>query len=126
MVAVRRWLMRVLGLSALAGAGYAVWRSIERHTSNDDAVAWEPAPFPYPPQPRATASTPDAPTPSPVDAMWVEPDGGDCPPRYPVKVKLSSGIFHVPGGASYQRTNPDRCYRDPAAAESDGFRPAAR
>jgi methylphosphotriester-DNA--protein-cysteine methyltransferase len=41
-----------------------------------------------------------------------------------VKVKTSSGIFHVPGGRSYERTNPDRCYATPAAAEADGYRPA--
>jgi hypothetical protein len=39
-----------------------------------------------------------------------------------VKAKLSSGIFHVPGGANYTRTQPDRCYRSPAAAEAEGLR----
>jgi hypothetical protein len=39
---------------------------------------------------------------------------------------MSSKIFHVPGGLSYDRTKPDRCYRDEAAAESDGLRKAAR
>jgi hypothetical protein len=43
-----------------------------------------------------------------------------------VKGKLSSKIFHVPGGLSYDRTKPDRCYRDPAAAEADGLRQAVR
>ena len=37
---------------------------------------------------------------------------------------MASGIFHVPGGGSYDRTNPDRCYVDPASAESDGLRAA--
>jgi hypothetical protein len=32
----------------------------------------------------------------------------------------------VPGGANYERTKPDRCYRDEAAAEADGLRKAAR
>lgn len=57
---------------------------------------------------------------------WVEPRDGECPPTHPVKAKLSSGIFHVPGGAMYARTKPDRCYRDTGAAESDGLRPAKR
>ncbi|MBV8981733.1 MAG: hypothetical protein JO086_12595, partial [Acidimicrobiia bacterium] len=57
---------------------------------------------------------------------WVDAVNGECPPTHPVKAKLSSGIFHVPGGAMYARTKPDRCYRDPAAAESDGLRPAKR
>jgi hypothetical protein len=43
-----------------------------------------------------------------------------------VKAKLASGIFHVPGGANYDRTNADRCYASPEAAESDGLRPAKR
>ena len=48
------------------------------------------------------------------------------PEHHPVKAKLASGIFHVPGGQSYDRTLPDRCYVDAAAAEADGFRAAKR
>ena len=56
---------------------------------------------------------------------WVEPDAdGGCPESHPVKAKLSSGIFHVPGGANYERTKPDRCYVDEAAADADGLRPS--
>ena len=61
-----------------------------------------------------------------VPASWVEPTGAVCPTSHPVKAKLSSKIFHVPGSASYDRTNPDRCYVDAAAAEADGLRPAKR
>jgi hypothetical protein len=57
---------------------------------------------------------------------WVEPDGEVCPTSHPVKAKLTSKIFHLPGGLSYGRTRPDRCYKDAAAAESDGLRPAKR
>ncbi len=57
-----------------------------------------------------------------VVTPWVEPTGGACPDSHPVKAKLSSKIFHVPGGANYQRTKADRCYLDPAGAEADGFR----
>lgn len=58
---------------------------------------------------------------------WVEPlaDGG-CPGTHPVKGKVASGIYHVPGGRSYGRTRPDRCYASAAAAEADGLRPAKR
>jgi hypothetical protein len=45
---------------------------------------------------------------------------------HPVKAKLSSGIFHVPGGQNYARTKPDRCYRDPEAAVADGLRRSQR
>jgi hypothetical protein len=57
---------------------------------------------------------------------WVEPEDGACPVTHPVKAKIASGIFHVPGGQSYERTRPDRCYVDAAGAESDGLRPAKR
>jgi hypothetical protein len=60
-------------------------------------------------------------------ARFIEP-GADasCPPTHPVKAKLASGIFHVPGGGNYERTKPDRCYVDAAAAEADGLRAAKR
>lgn len=57
---------------------------------------------------------------------WANPADGACPDGYPVKAKLSSGIFHVPGGLSYERTTPDRCYPDAAAAEADGLRQSKR
>ncbi|MGH9210875.1 MAG: hypothetical protein ACRD2C_09350 [Acidimicrobiales bacterium] len=64
--------------------------------------------------------------PATLTAAWVEPENSACPVTHPVKVKLASGIFHVPGGLAYDRTAPDRCYRDTAAAEADGFRPSKR
>lgn len=60
----------------------------------------------------------------PTGPEWVEPDDRSCPVEHPIKVKMRSGIYHVPGGRSYDRTVPDRCYRSPAAAEGDGYRPA--
>lgn len=57
---------------------------------------------------------------------WVKPSGDTCPDTHPVKAKESSKIFHVPSGLSYARTQPDRCYSDEAAAESDGYRRAKR
>ena len=138
---MRRFLKRVLKLGVLAGAGYAVWRYFEKQRS-DSGVGWEPQPFPYPPQPRSSepiadeAAPADAPSRVQPDvkpettvvdgAAWVEPNGDACPSTHPVKAKLSSKIFHVPGGQSYDRTHPDRCYRDASAAEGDGLRQAAR
>ena len=58
---------------------------------------------------------------------WVAPDpGGICPTTHPVKAKLSSKLFHLPGMFAYARTNPDRCYRDEGTAEADGLRKAKR
>ncbi len=57
------------------------------------------------------------------EGAWVEPGpDGSCPVSHPVKVKLRSGIYHVPDGAAYERTNADRCYPDAASAEGDGYR----
>jgi len=74
------------------------------------------------PPPGATAKKASKKAPAP----WVEPTHGDCPTTHPVKGKLRSAIFHLPGMAFYARTNPDRCYRDEAAALDDGLRKAAR
>ena len=67
-------------------------------------------------------------TPEPVEParLWVEPSGSVCPTTHPVKAKLASKIFHLPGMLNYERTNPDRCYRDEQAAEGDGLRAAKR
>lgn len=62
----------------------------------------------------------------PLEAPWVECDGYEAPPTHPVKVKLSSGIFHVPGGLNYARCKPDRCYVSEEAATADGFTKAKR
>ena len=67
----------------------------------------------------ATESTPLPP--------WVDPlEDGSCPETHPIKAKMASGIFHVPGGFNYPRMRPDRCYIDAAAAEADGLRPSKR
>jgi len=116
-------LKRVLGLGVLAGVGYAAWRAVQRQPVSQ-TVTWEPQPFPFPPQPR---SEDPGPTPETGDgAPWVDATDGACPASHPVKTKLASGIFHIPGGASYERTQAERCYSSPAAAEADGLRAAKR
>jgi hypothetical protein len=59
-------------------------------------------------------------------AGWVEPVDGTCPTTHPVKGKLTSLIYHLPGMTAYARTVPDRCYRDEDAAQADGLRKAKR
>jgi hypothetical protein len=113
--AVGKNMRRVLGVGILAGAAYAIWRKTASRAPAP-AGGWEPQPFPFPPQP-----VPDA------TVAWVEPvEAGTCPANHPVKAKLSSGIYHLPGGANYARTQPDRCYRSAEAAEADGLRPSKR
>jgi hypothetical protein len=117
----------VLLMFLLAAGALAVARLRSRR------AAPEAAPAEWPPfEPRLVAGPPEQAVPS-VPATqetgsavaWVVPEvGGVAPNGYPVKVKLSSGIFHVPGGRFYDRTNPDRCYPDAAAAETDGYRPS--
>ena len=53
---------------------------------------------------------------------WVEVEGTEAPATHPVKAKLKSGIYHLPGMLNYDRTVPDRWYRDAEAAEADGLR----
>jgi hypothetical protein len=113
---MRKATKRMLGLGVLAAAGYAVWRAFDARRV-DTGVTWQPQPFPYPPVPRDSGLADEA-------ATWVEPDAGVCPATHPVKAKLTSGIFHAPGGASYERTQPDRCYLSSEDAEADGLRAA--
>jgi hypothetical protein len=65
-----------------------------------------------------------------VDAAgktWVAPVSPDmCPETHPVKAKLASRLFHLPGMLAYTRTRPDRCYESADAAVADDFTPAKR
>ena len=79
--------------------------------------------------PPIARAVPDPAAPQPSEraaAQWVEPTGGVCPTTHPVKAKISSKIFHLPGMTNYERTHPDRCYTDATAAEADGLRAAKR
>jgi hypothetical protein len=57
---------------------------------------------------------------------WVEAQDGACPPTHPVKAKLASKLFHLPGMFAYARTRPDRCYLDADTAVAEGFTAAKR
>ena len=72
-----------------------------------------------PPKPSVTPSM----VPSPA---WVDAGGEAAPATHPVKAKLKSGIYHLPGMLNYDRTVADRWYRDAEAAEADGLRKAKR
>lgn len=112
----------MLGAGLLAGALYAVWRVLEER-ARTSPLEWQPQPFPALPRPTPRPEPDIGPSP---DSTWVAPDGDRCPATHPVKAKLGSGIYHQPGGQMYDRTIPDRCYRDPAAAEADGLRASKR
>lgn len=59
-------------------------------------------------------------------SLWAAPVDGECPDGFPIKAKLSSGIFHLPGMSAYGRTHPDRCYASADDALLDGLRAAKR
>lgn len=58
--------------------------------------------------------------------IWVEPSGSACPPSHPIKAKLSSKLFHLPGMLAYDRCKPDRCYATEPDAVADGLQKAKR
>ena len=148
---MRKSVKRALGAGVASGVAYAAWRAWAKRVPAraPGGVEWSTAPFPFPPVPRPPSTAPVAPVakpkaePAPKAApakpakkaatqkaappktAWVEPKAdGTCPKTHPIKAKMKSGIFHVPGGANYDRTKPDRCYADAAAALADGLRPA--
>lgn len=133
MGAVTAALRRLFRIAVIAGAAYAAWTVWRRQQSPLPAAApeWPPMASPATSASASTAASTDtagpgpAPEPPPAaDARWVLPVDGACPAGYPVKVKTASKIHHVPGGRFYDRTAPDRCYADAAAAEADGYRAA--
>jgi hypothetical protein len=111
---MRKGAKRAVGAGVVAGVAYAAWRAWRAHVPEPARdIEWKSAPFPFPPVPRPAARP----------AAWVAPTAeGACPASHPIKAKMSSGIYHEPGGANYERTRPDRCYVDAAAAEADGLR----
>jgi len=63
----------------------------------------------------------------PVEGQaWVESTGTVCPTSHPVKAKLASRLYHLPGMSAYARTKPDRCYPDETSAQADGLVKARR
>lgn len=64
--------------------------------------------------------------PNPPGERWEFPVEGSCPAGHPIKAKLRSGIYHLPGMLAYERTIPDRCYAIEVDAEADGLRRAKR
>ena len=121
--AMTTWLRRLFLLAVISGAAFAVWTAMQRR--NEPATS---RPAPTPPRSPAPSQAPrPAPPPTPpaptASERWREPVDGNCPDGYPVKV-AKSGIYHVPGGRSYERTTAYRCYMNAEDAESDGYRRA--
>ena len=117
-------LVRVLKIGVVAAVVFAVFRALRGSPPPPvtGQAKWQPLAGTPPAEPRS----------GPVQftatdkQTWVPPVDGNCPSSHPIKGNADSGIFHVPGGTSYERTTPERCYASEADAETDGFRRAKR
>ena len=121
----------ILSIAAILGAVLA-WRRDRLGPAGPESPPEWPDFISPVPGPNGTSATPAAPaTPASSaaqsgggeSAAWVAPlADGSCPADHKIKAKESSGIYHVPEGRFYERTNPDRCYSTEAGAEADGYR----
>ena len=50
----------------------------------------------------------------------------DCPTNKPIKGNAQSGIYHIPGGASYSMTKPEKCFASEEEAQRSGYRESKR
>ena len=118
---------RLLGAGIFAGLAYSAWRAWRRRVpEGSHDITWDTAPVPFPPVPRPGTKTSPGPVVPNIEPYIEVGADGTCPVTHPVKAKLASGIYHLPGGGNYDRTKPERCYLDAAAAEADGLRAAKR
>jgi hypothetical protein len=128
-----RWIRMVFFLGLLAGLTVAVALRRRRLGPGLNGHRYGPLPTedwpPVPARPpavteQAAGLAAEQAAEQAVEQAWEEPDGRACPASHPIKAKLSSGRFHLPGMAAYQRTIPDRCYATTEAAELDGLQRA--
>jgi hypothetical protein len=112
---VQRCVRMMVFLALLAGLTVAVALRMRRPGPGANGARYGPL---------VTEEWPPVPPRAQADERWVEPDGRVCPATHPIKAKLGSGRFHLPGMAVYDRTIPDRCYATTEAAELDGLQRA--
>jgi len=123
-------------LVAIGGIAFSLVRR-RRVTTTVGPAEWPPfEPRLVPPADVVPSSEPDPmlsaepvlsvePLPSAGTVEWIVPGpDGVVPDSHPIKVKVTSGIFHVPGGRFYERTSADRLYPSAESAEAAGYRPS--
>jgi len=76
------------------------------------------------PEPQSPPSNPPAPAATGGGAAALA--GGTCPNEAPIKGNASSGIYHVPSGQFYDRTNAEECFASESAAQDAGYRASQR
>ena len=76
------------------------------------------------PRPQPVTPTPPS-APAATGGGVALPTGGDCPSEAPIKGN-QSGIYHVPGGQFYDRTNAEECFASESAAQDAGYRASQR
>ena len=120
------------------------WRVVMRpeqvvaFTVTDDDADAEPTPeaemeaeqMPQPkvrPNPQRKPELQEPPSPPTATSGGASPlAGGDCPSEAPIKGNASSGIYHVPGGQFYDRTNAEECFATESDAQDAGYRASRR
>ena len=120
------------------------WRVVMRpeqvvaFTVTDDDTDVEPTPeaemeaeqMPQPkvrPNPQRKPKLQEPPPPPTATSGGAPPlAGGDCPSEAPIKGNASSGIYHVPGGQFYDRTNAEECFATESDAQDAGYRASRR
>lgn len=118
-----------LKLGALAGLAAGVIRLLRRRPepAATGEARWLPLTETEPVEPRrGPVEFTETATVTDESAQWADPVEGVCPSSHPIKGNVASGIYHVPGGLSYDRTIPQRCYATETDARGDGLRRAKR
>lgn len=121
---ISRLLRLIVRMAVLAALVWAVRAALKTKTEGS-GDGWAPAA----PAPTSAAEEVTAPTKKDAasNGAWVKPDPtGAAPSTHPVKAKVASKLYRVPGMADYERVRADRCYESAEAAEADGFSRARR
>ncbi|MGZ0220635.1 MAG: sunset domain-containing protein [Acidimicrobiales bacterium] len=115
-------ILRFSGFAAIGTIAVGIVRAVRPAPKPDvtGVASWEPMVS------KATPTRTSGPVQFTTIDLWVEPVDGACPVSHPIKGNDGSKIFHVPGGSSYDRTAPERCYASAEDAEADGYRQAKR
>jgi hypothetical protein len=119
-----RLVIRLALITGLVLIGRAVFK---RWVEGPEPVVSDPRWEPRPDSPSPQAEAAPLFIAAEAAPVWIKGNGdGHAPASHPVKAKVASRVYRVPGMASYEQAKPDRCYPTPEAAEADGFTRAKR